>query len=139
MGIQSVVKNYTQGLSVKWKTKTCGAIIRKDDKYAMVQGRHTCKWSFPKGHVNEGEKPIECTLREVAEETGIDELPEPLECIRVGYGTYFMFDVSTCIPLIPRDTYEIMNTKWASLEDMNMMNLNSDARQFVEHLKRLYG
>lgn len=137
MGIQTVVKTY-KGV-VKSRTKTCGAIIRKDDKYAMVQGRHTYKWSFPKGHVNEGEKPIECTLREVAEETGIDNLPEPLECIRVGYGTYFMFRVSTCIPLIPRDTYEIMNTKWASLEDMNMMNLNSDARQFVEHLKRLYG
>ena len=56
----------------------------KEGKYAMVQGRHTGKWSFPKGHSNEGEKPVECMLREVAEETGIDELPELAATVKLG-------------------------------------------------------
>lgn len=118
------------------KAKTYGAIMYKEGKYAMVQGRHTGKWSFPKGHSNEGEKPVECMLREVAEETGIDELPEPIEYIRVGYGKYFVFNLTKYLPLVPRDTCEIMNTKWVTLEDMYRMNLNSDARQYREYLSR---
>jgi len=120
-----------------FRAKTYGAIIYKEGKYVMVQGRHTGKWSFPKGHSNEGEKPVECMLREVAEETGIDELPEPLEYISVGYGKYFVFNLTQYLPLIPRDTCEIMNTKWVTLEEMCIMNLNADARKFVE--RRLYG
>lgn len=31
-------------------------------------------WGFPKGHVEEGETPADAALREVEEETGLDEL-----------------------------------------------------------------
>ena len=79
---------------------------------------------------------MECMLREVAEETGIDELPEPIEYIRVGYGKYFVFNLTKYLPLVPRDTCEIMNTKWVTLEEMQRMNLNSDARQYREYLSR---
>ena len=121
------------------KVKTYGAIIRtmiyNKMKYALVQGRHTGKWSFPKGHSNEGEEPLDCTLREVGEETGIDKLPEPTEYIQVGYGKYFVFNIERQIPLIPRDIKEIMDTKWVTLEEMDKMSLNSDARQYRKKLK----
>jgi 8-oxo-dGTP pyrophosphatase MutT (NUDIX family) len=114
------------------KQKTYGAILCiKDtegaDLYALVQGSYTGKWSFPKGHSNEGELPIDCTLREVAEETGIDELPKPTEYLQVGYGNYFVFYLTEPIPLIPRDTHEIMDTKWVTLDEMERMPLNADA------------
>jgi 8-oxo-dGTP pyrophosphatase MutT (NUDIX family) len=114
------------------KQKTYGAIlcIKEEsgaDLYALVQGSYTGKWSFPKGHSNEGELPIDCTLREVAEETGIDELPKPSEYLQVGYGNYFVFYLTEPIPLIPRDTHEIMDTKWVTLEEMERMPLNADA------------
>lgn len=120
--------------------KTYGAILRirsvtGKERYALVQGRYTGKWSFPKGHSNEGEQPLECTLREVAEETGIDELPEPTEYLQVGYGNYFIFNLPEQIPLIPRDTHEIMDTKWVTLEEMERMSLNADASQYRKHLK----
>ena len=115
-----------------FKAATYGAILCiKDtegaDLYALVQGSYTGKWSFPKGHSNEGELPIDCTLREVAEETGIDELPKPTEYLQVGYGNYFVFYLTEPIPLIPRDTHEIMDTKWVTLEEMERMPLNADA------------
>jgi len=122
------------------KQKTYGAILcikckSGDDLYALVQGSYTGKWSFPKGHSNEGEHPIECTLREVAEETGIDELPEPSEYVHVGYGKYFIFYLNKQIPLIPRDTHEIMNTKWVTLGEMEKMELNADASLYVRSNK----
>jgi 8-oxo-dGTP pyrophosphatase MutT (NUDIX family) len=114
------------------KQKTYGAILRINtvsgkEKYALVQGRYTGKWSFPKGHSNEGEAPLICTLREVGEETGIDKLPEPTEYLQVGYGNYFLFYLDDQIPLIPRDTNEIMDTKWVTLDEMDKMQLNADA------------
>jgi len=121
------------------RAKTYGAILRirvsGKEKYALVQGRHTGKWSFPKGHSDEGEEPMECTLREVAEETGIDELPEPVKYIQVGYGKYFIFHLTKYVPLIPRDTIEIMDTKWVTLDEMEKMSLNADARQFRKQLR----
>jgi 8-oxo-dGTP pyrophosphatase MutT (NUDIX family) len=126
----------------KIKQKTYGAILRIRDKsgedlYALVQGSYTGKWSFPKGHSNEGEQPIECTLREVAEETGIDKLPEPLEYLQIGYGNYFVFNLSEAIPLIPRDTHEIMDTKWVTLDEMERMPLNADASLYRKRMKEI--
>lgn len=121
----------TKPKKVVTKQKTYGAILcikdKSGDLYALVQGRYTGKWSFPKGHSNEGELPIDCTLREVGEETGIDKLPKPSEYLQIGYGNYFVFYLSEPIPLIPRDTHEIMDTKWVTLDEMEKMSLNADA------------
>lgn len=122
------------------KQQTYGAILCIKDQsgqtlYALVQGRYTGKWSFPKGHSNEGEPPIDCTLRELAEETGIDKLPKPTEYLQVGYGNYFVFYLDEPIPLIPRDTHEIMNTKWVTLEEMEKMSLNADASLYRKKMK----
>ena len=117
----------------KRKAKTYGGILCKkgitveDDEYVLVQGRYTGKWSFPKGHSNEGEEPLKCSLREVAEETGLDDLPEPTEYLQIGYGNYFVFNLERKIELVPRDKGEIMNTRWVTLEEMSKMLLNADA------------
>ena len=134
-----VIEYNNQKASNSFKVATYGAIIRinsvpEKERYALVRGSYTGKWSFPKGHSNEGELPIECTLREVAEETGIDELPEPLEYIKVGYGNYFIFSLDEQIPLNPRDTLEIIDTKWATLDEMERMPLNADASLYRKQL-----
>ena len=35
--------------------------------------KHPKRWDLPKGHVDEGETNMECALRELQEETGIEE------------------------------------------------------------------
>jgi len=102
-------------------------------EYALVQGRHTGKWSFPKGHSNEGETPMECTKREVWEETGIEHLPDPIEYVRVGYGNYYVFILPSKYYLNPHDTNEIMKTAWVSLEEMKSMELNADVNQYMRN------
>ena len=117
---------------VKRKAKTYGGILCKkgvtveEDEYVLVQGRYTGKWSFPKGHSNEGEEPLKCSLREVAEETGLEDLPEPSEYLQIGYGNYFIFNLDHKTELVPRDKGEIMNTRWVRLEEMRHMLLNAD-------------
>ena len=123
------------------KGRTYGAIliVRRNNEepaqYALVQGRYTGKWSFPKGHPNKGEEAMNCTMREVAEETGIENLPEPTEYVRIGYGNYYVFSLKDTIPLIPRDTNEIMNTKWATLDEMETLSLNADANMYRKSIQ----
>ena len=128
-----------QSLSYRYaqeeRSKVYGGILRVGqdglEKYALVQGSYTGKWSFPKGHSNEGETPMECTLREVAEETGMDHLPMPIEYMRIGYGHYYVFTLSEMCTLTPRDTIEIVDTRWVTLEDMASMELNVDVSRYV--------
>ena len=140
----SKYKTSTQEESGKrsFRATTYGAILcikieNGEDLYALVQGRYTGKWSFPKGHSNEGEDAMECAMREVGEETGIDKLPEPSEYLQIGYGNYFVFNLKDPIALIPRDTHEIMDTKWVTLEEMENMALNADASLYRKQLSGL--
>ena len=132
-------KSYLKNESAKPRQKVYGAILRYRAnnifKYALVQGRYTGKWSFPKGHAKMGESPMDCTEREVKEETGFANLPVPSDYTKVGFSNYYIFDLKEEIKLTPSDKNEIMDTKWVTLEEMEELTLNVDASHFVKHLK----
>jgi len=102
------------------------------DYYALVQGRHTGKWSFPKGHLQLGETGPECALREIAEETGLDEVDHArsIGTLFLHYGTYYLYECAGFDPLLPRDQKEIVHAKWMTLEEMRGVPLNADVSQF---------
>jgi len=138
------VMNPFQSLSLRgqhkpYRSRVYGGIlyVQKNNhiEYAIVQGRYTEKWSFPKGHSNEGETPMECTLREIAEEVGIDILPTPIEYLRIGHGSYYIFPLEEKIELNPRDKNEIINTKWATIDEMEKLSLNVDVSKYVKRLR----
>ena len=57
------------------KEKSCGAVVIKEENnvtLALVIKQHDNCWSFPKGHVEEGETEVETAIREIKEETNID-------------------------------------------------------------------
>ena len=126
-----------QTLTRKERPRIYGGIIMyyngKENEYALVQGRYTEKWSFPKGHSNEGETPMECTQREIQEETGITTLPQPIEYIRIGYGNYYIFPFEEKPVLRPRDTWEIIDTRWVTLKEMEELSLNVDVSKYVKN------
>ena len=109
------------------------------DYYALVQGRHTGKWSFPKGHLQLGETGPECALREIAEETGMDEVDHArsVGTLFLHYGTYYLYECSGFDPLLPRDQKEIIHAKWMTLEEMSKAPLNADVSQFRKQRCRL--
>ena len=127
------------------KTEVYGAIIRctTTNRYCLVEGIRTGKWSFPKGHRNTistdpliMEDPFACVIREVGEEIGVDNLPMPIrECpIRVGY--YYLFEVNYELELQPRDRDEIGTAGWFTIEEMKTLNLNIDANVYRSQLSR---
>lgn len=56
--------------------KSCGAIVYRQNEgttqLLLIKHRYSGHWSFPKGHVEAGERENETALREVKEETGLD-------------------------------------------------------------------
>ena len=57
--------------------KSCGAVIyrinEKNDVRILLVKNHNGKcWTFPKGHIESGEKEEETALREIMEETGLN-------------------------------------------------------------------
>lgn len=139
-GKKSTTPKKTPQLQQPPPYKTAGGILRYQTKYgeycyALVQGSYHKKWSFPKGHINDNEKMFDCTLREIGEETGIDILPPPTTSLQIGFGYYYIFDIEEDYPLCPRDKKEIMNTRWATIEEMQELDTNADVSQFVRMLQ----
>lgn len=55
---------------------SCGVVVvrKSDDEWLTVMLRAYHHWDFPKGIREAGEEPQQTALREVREETGIDDL-----------------------------------------------------------------
>lgn len=56
--------------------KSCGAIVYRkfhgNTEILLIKHVNSGHWSFPKGHMEEGETEPDTALREIKEETGID-------------------------------------------------------------------
>ena len=113
-----------------------GAIIRavNCNRYALIQGRRSGKWSFPKGHAEAAETPFDCVVREVAEEIGFDQLPTPLQGIPLHVGYYYRFDVAGPFILQPRDLDEVMAAGWFTVEEMRALRVNVDVSWWLSGL-----
>lgn len=55
------------------KISSGGILVNKGGKIALVH-QSGGSWGFPKGALEEGEKPLDTAIREVGEETGIQEM-----------------------------------------------------------------
>lgn len=55
------------------QVKSCGVILfRRNPDVSFLLMKHTHRFDLPKGHVEPGETEIDCALREMWEETGIN-------------------------------------------------------------------
>jgi len=53
-------------------TKACGVVVFRDDPVrSFLLMVHPLRWDLPKGHLEDGESELQCALRELHEETGI--------------------------------------------------------------------
>lgn len=56
--------------------KSCGAVVYRkfhgNIEILLIKHINSGHWSFPKGHMEDGESEAETALREIKEETGID-------------------------------------------------------------------
>lgn len=140
-----IFENLPKEKDPKFKSKCFGGIIRVKSfkkngeyEYAIIQGRSTGKWSFPKGHSKRGETPLECAKREILEETGISSylLSNPIHFMKLASGKYYLFELTEKVAFDPKDSFEVQQTKWATIEEMRGLSLNAGIQQFIEHSSR---
>jgi len=127
--------------------KSCGALIyrKQGGRLQLLILRHRMggHWSFPKGHVEQGETEIETALREVKEETGLTiELfngfreqvtysPRPGIKKDVVYFLGFARDSRTT-----RQEEEISEIRWINLDQTyNYLTYDND-RRLIQSAKR---
>jgi 8-oxo-dGTP pyrophosphatase MutT (NUDIX family) len=109
-----------------------GAILLNNfHEIVVVKGRKSGKWSFPKGHGEYRELPLEACVRELKEETGIDMTGvTPDDEMRFRFGTYFVFYVEGRLPIVTQDANEIEAVMWVSLYRLNVLVGNKDVTSF---------
>lgn len=60
--------------------KACGVLLfRSQPERSFLLMRHADRWDLPKGHLDSGETELQCALRELAEETGIETFDVKLD------------------------------------------------------------
>lgn len=76
----SKLKNITLKSITCLYEKSCGAIIfyknKQNTKILLVKNNNGRYWSFPKGHIEDGENEKQTAIREIKEETGLDVVIE---------------------------------------------------------------
>ncbi len=113
-----------QGLNSKRDIVYGGILQSSNNRFLLVKGRHSGKWSFPKGHIEPGETALECVCREIREETGLHILPAPIRCVPLRGGTYYLFWMPVEFVPAPRDTNEIEEARWMTVDEIKQISAN---------------
>jgi bis(5'-nucleosidyl)-tetraphosphatase len=117
--------------------KKCGVVVvDPEGRVLIVEGRAlhpnayetmvARKWGLPKGHREEGEAELDCAVREVREETGLDVvITESTPHFRVSDTLlYFLRVNSDFIGGVTSDVTEIRTVKWVKPRDIIGLNCN---------------
>jgi len=101
----------------------------------VIRGRQSGKWSFPKGHGESSEQPLDACIRELKEETGINlKGITPDDELRFRAGTYFVFYMKNKPSLCPEDTKEVMDSMWVPLTRLPFLSGNMDLTTFARRV-----
>lgn len=125
---------YEEFLAYKVRVPVRGAILLDEsmERVVLVKGwKKGASWSFPRGKINKDEKDIDCTVREVWEETGFDIraaglVPENERDVkfiditmREQHMRMFVFrDVPLDTFFEPKTRKEISKIQWYNLRDL---------------------
>ncbi len=110
----------------------CGGIVEKDGKILLVQeGKKSAYglWNVPAGKIDLPEKIIDCAIREIKEETGLDVRLDGL----IGVYQYsaaaknamtirFQFKASIISGTLRAQEGEILDVKWFTPKDILAMD-----------------
>lgn len=133
--------------------KSCGAIVYRkyhgNTEILLVRHLKSGHWSFPKGHVEQGETEEETARREIKEETGLDVLLDTSFRETVNYSpkkntkktvVYFV-GMAASQDLVPQQE-EISELRWLEIDQAgNVLTYDNDklivskAKSFIALMK----
>lgn len=56
------------------RTRCAGGVVVSPDGLVLIVNQNGNSWSFPKGHIDNGEDALKAAQREIYEESGVNEL-----------------------------------------------------------------
>lgn len=131
--VENHTKAFEEFLQYKTRVPVRGAIMLNNDldSVVLVKGwKKGASWSFPRGKINKDEDDLDCAVREVYEETGLDlresglvpnevkpiyiEIPMREQHLRL----YVFRDVPMDTAFQPRTRKEISKIEWYKLSDL---------------------
>ncbi len=121
--------------------KVYGAIcINKKGEILLVRGKKTGKWSIPKGHKKSYESALECSARELKEETNVDAPLSYVSFHKLHAASYYVFAFEDTPKTKINDEDEIDQIGWFPLSNMPEENSNVDVSIFRSIMKSIrYG
>lgn len=130
------------------REKSCGGIVYKlinNELYFLLLKHNKGHWSFPKGHMEEGETEKETALREIKEETGLDVKLEDNYFYKITYSPkkdvlkdviYFIATPLTNKIIVQYS--EIEEIIWAKEEDaLKTITYDDDKQVFTHTVKEI--
>jgi len=110
--------------------------VSTEHRILLVRGRTSGIWSLPKGHLKGNELPHECALRELYEETGICLDRSDYRAAKKLYaGEYFIYSIDDEMTPTVRDTREISEAGWFSIQELKRFHCNVDIVNMVSRLQ----
>lgn len=131
--VENHTKAFEEFLEYKTRVPVRGAIMlnKAMDSTVLVKGwKKGANWSFPRGKINKDEDDLDCAVREVYEETGLDlraaglvpteQKPKYIEiAMREQHMRLYVFrDVPMDTPFEPKTRKEISKIQWYKLSDL---------------------
>lgn len=120
---------YQNWLKFKTKIPVYGAIMidKNMNKVILVQSYNSRQWAFPQGKINDNEKAVDCAVREVFEETGLDIKGkiDDNNYISVFNGSrhlnlFIVFGINEGVQFKIQTKNEIRDVQWYNIEE-NML------------------
>jgi 8-oxo-dGTP pyrophosphatase MutT (NUDIX family) len=132
------------------ETSAGGVVFRIADGrplYLLIRDSYR-NWGFPKGHLESGERPEDAALREVSEETGLDDL-----VVRGSIDTidwffrfrgqlihkvchFFLMETSSTTTL-PQRAEGITACRWSAFEEAQALISYSNAREVLRRAQEM--
>jgi 8-oxo-dGTP pyrophosphatase MutT (NUDIX family) len=120
--------------------KVYGAIcVNGKGEVLLVHGRRSKKWSFPKGHCQDGETDLQCALRELKEETGLQLEQKHSSYHKLRGGGYFIFAMDDEVQVKTQDHWEVDKVAWWPLTSLPTLDSNVDVSIFRTLMKSMKG
>ena len=125
-----------------------GGLVQDGDHLLMVKVENLegkLAWTFPKGHIEKGEKAPEAALREVEEETGYRcEIVKPFDKVQYWFKREGQLIKKTVTWYLMKpiektgthDAEEILETRWVTMKEASDLAKYKSDKQLLGKLKR---